>query len=75
MKKPFFIFLRFAMLLTFLACSTRIIRQTPITAIIEGRGETRIEAKMAAEEEAKSMFGGFIETQKAECSQRYDSWV
>ena len=34
---------------------TRIIRQTEETAIIQGKGTTKVEAKLAAEDEAKRL--------------------
>ncbi|MEQ9363710.1 MAG: hypothetical protein RIF32_05680 [Leptospirales bacterium] len=53
------------------AQNTRIIRQTPTTAIIAGEGDSRIEAELAALERAAELFVEYHQTREMECSQEY----
>ena len=53
------------------AANTRIIRETPTTAIIAGEGDSRIEAELAAVERAAQLFPEFHQTREMECSQEY----
>jgi len=54
-----------------LACTSRVIKQTETTAIIQGMGMTKIEAKIEARKKAKTIFMDFEETKEPECSQEY----
>ncbi|MCR9141520.1 MAG: hypothetical protein NXI24_04650 [bacterium] len=63
-------------LITTLVCvscaqNSRIIRQTPDSAIIAGEGDSRIEAEFAAMERAQELFAEFHQTREMECSQEY----
>ncbi len=51
--------------------NSRIIRQTPNTAIVAGEGDSRIEAEFAAMERARDLLQEFHQTREMECSQEY----
>ena len=54
------------------ACSyTRILQQTPDTAVIAGYAGSMPEAKIAAEEKATELFGKFAHTKDTDCTQEF----
>ena len=65
----FLIFLGFSILGCFSFMNSRVVRQTDNSAIIQGIGASKVEAKLNAEDRAKEIFGSFKETAEAECSQ------
>lgn len=73
---PYRIFSIVSLFLFITACSsTKVIRQSKDTAIIQGMGETKIEARLKAEDKAAEMFGEYTETRECECAQEYSSYV
>jgi len=64
------LFLMMAALVFAMACSyTRVLQETPDTAIIAGYAASMPEAKIAAEEKATKMFGKFAHTKDTDCTQ------
>jgi hypothetical protein len=56
-----------------IACSpTRVIKQTETSAIIQGIGVTKVEAKINAETKAGELFGKFKQVKEPDYSQEYD---
>jgi hypothetical protein len=52
---------------------SQVIQQNGDTAIIKGTAATKAEATLKAQERAKELFGTYIETQPAECSQQFNA--
>ena len=70
MKRITALFFLVSLSFSILGCITsRVIRQTDTTAIIQGMGASKVEAKLNAEDRAKEIFDSFKETAEAECSQ------
>ena len=59
------------LVLTASCVTSRVIKQTDSEAIIQGLGVTKIEARMSAEEKAKSIFPTYALKKEPECSQEY----
>ena len=56
-----------------LSCSmTRVIEQTANSAVIQGVGTTKYEAKANALKKGKELLGKVKETKQADCSQEYN---
>lgn len=51
--------------------SARIIKQTESDVIIQGYGASKIEARMSAEEKAKTIFPNYVLKKDPDCSQEY----
>ena len=60
---------------SFYSCArmARVIKKTENSAIVQGIGRTKIEAKMNAEEQAKKIFVSYEEAEEMECTQEYSS--
>jgi len=65
-------FMLLGIILFFFSCTpSRILRQTGDTAIIQGLGPTKIEAKLNAEDEAKKLFIKYSLTKEPEYTQEH----
>ncbi|MCU0847561.1 MAG: hypothetical protein MUD12_06705 [Spirochaetes bacterium] len=68
------LFLMIISLAFVMACSfTRVLQQTPDTAVISGYAATMAEAKIAAEERATKIFGKFAHTKDTDCTQEFSA--
>ena len=64
------LFLMSAALVFAMACSyTRVLQETPNSAVIAGYAATMAEAKIAAEERAAKILGKFAHTKDTDCTQ------
>jgi hypothetical protein len=69
--KTALLFMVMAMVCVMGCSNTRILQQTPDTAIIAGYGGSMPEAKIAAEEKAAELFGRFAHTKDTDCTQEF----
>ncbi len=58
--------------ISFINCASRIIKQTSDSAVIQGVGATKIEAKINAEEEAKKLFPKYKIVNEPDFTQEYE---